>query len=146
MDLRATPEGQGVTSLQKLLLITEILATYVITRWTMPRGDIRDVVSASRARLADAPTERAQQTGASEQIAAHLGRAVDRTLRILPTDSRCLVQSLVLLRLLSARGISSTLIIGAHSRPDFAAHAWIEFAGFPVLPDQGFHDSRLLEL
>lgn len=71
---------------------------------------------------------------------------MDRTLRLLPTDSRCLAQSLVLLRMLSDRGIPATFIIGAHSRPEFEAHAWIEYAGAPVLPTLGFEESRLLEL
>ena len=65
----------------------------------------------------------------SDVTAARLGYAVARTLRTLPTDSRCLVQALVLYRLLSERGIHSTLVIGARSQPEFAAHAWVEHAG-----------------
>ncbi|MGH2843253.1 MAG: lasso peptide biosynthesis protein [Solirubrobacteraceae bacterium] len=42
--------------------------------------------------------------------------------------------------------MESTLVIGAHPQPDFAAHAWIEHDGSPVLPTAGFADSRLLEL
>lgn len=118
----------------------------MVARWRMRRSDIRDVVLASRAGCGATPE--AWEAGSREEwlIAARLGNAVGRTLRILPTDSRCLVQSLVLSRLLSARGISSTLVIGAHSRPEFAAHAWVEHEGHPVLPQQGFQDSRLLEL
>jgi hypothetical protein len=57
-----------------------------------------------------------------------------------------LVQSLVLSRLLTARAISSTLVIAAHAQPDFAAHAWLEHEGRPVLPPQGFNESKLVEI
>jgi len=140
----------------KLSLVCEIAVTYVITRWTLPRGDLRDVTSASRAALRGAPggaqpdpsavSPREVVASPSGAIALHLGRAVARTLRRVPTDSRCLVQSLVLTRLLSARGIPSTLVIGAHSNPDFTAHAWVEYGGVPILPHWGYRDSRLLEL
>jgi hypothetical protein len=138
--------GRHATPAEKSKLAAEIIVTYAVTRWQMPRGDIRDVAAASRTSLAETPHRLPLGTRETWELATHLGRAVDRTLRVLPTDSRCLVQSLVLSRLLSARGISSTLVIGAHSRPEFAAHAWVEHAGLPVLPHQGFHDSRLLEL
>jgi hypothetical protein len=71
---------------------------------------------------------------------------VTKTLRVLPTDSRCLVQSLVLSRLLATRGIPSTLVIGARSDSTFMAHAWVEHGGYPLLPQEGFEEYRLLEL
>ncbi|MDQ3569707.1 MAG: lasso peptide biosynthesis B2 protein [Actinomycetota bacterium] len=75
-----------------------------------------------------------------------LGRAVSRTLRLLPTDSRCLVRSLVLTALLARRGLSSLLVIGVRSDPEFAAHAWVEHAGRPLLPPGEETFQRLLEL
>jgi hypothetical protein len=131
----------------KPLLIAEILSTYAVTRWRMPRGEIRDVVSATRggglASAPDAPEQISRETWA---IAARLARAVTKTLRVLPTDSRCLVQSLVLSRLLATRGIHSTLVIGARSDSTFMAHAWVEHGGYPLLPQEGFEEYRLLEL
>jgi hypothetical protein len=56
------------------------------------------------------------------------------------------MQSLVLSSLLAARGLPSTLVIGAHSKPEFVAHAWIEHDGRPVLPPLDFCDSRLVEI
>jgi hypothetical protein len=141
----AFPEGPPPLGL-KLALVAEILLAYTVTRWRMPRGDIRNIVSASRSRLARAPEGPEQATRETWLLAARLASAVAKTLRILPTDSRCLVQSLVLSRLLSARGIPSTLVIGAHSKPAFLAHAWVEHGGYPLLPREGFDDSRLLEL
>lgn len=128
------------------MLVGEILGAYAITRWHMPRGEIRQVMATTRSELARRPSTPPPPGQDSWEVAAHLGRAVYRTLRVLPTDSRCLVQSLVLSRMLAARGISSALIIGAHSQPDFEAHAWVEHEGRPVLPPRGFQDSRLVEL
>ena len=129
----------------KITLATEILASYVTVRWMMRRGEIRDVVLATRARLPHAPAA-PQPAPDTAVTAARLGYAVARTLRPLPADSRCLVQALVVSRLLSERGIPSTLVIGAHAQPEFAAHSWVEYEGRPVLSPAGFDDSRLVEL
>lgn len=130
----------------KLALVAEILAAYVRARRLMPRHDIRDVVAATRA-ASPAPAGGAQpDSPETALVAARLGYAVMKTLRALPTDSRCLVQALVLTRLLAARGISGRLVIGARSRPQFAAHAWVEHAGEPVLPAAEYAQSRLIEL
>ena len=60
--------------------------------------------------------------------------AVARTLRLLPTDSRCLMRSLVLSALLARRGIDSSLVIGVRTAEAFGAHAWVEHEGRPLLP------------
>src|SRR5581483_11465170 len=64
------------------------------------------------------------------------GQAVMRTLAILPTDSRCLMRSLVLLVLLNRRGIPAELVIGVKSggEDEFGAHAWVELEGRSLLP------------
>lgn len=130
----------------KAVLAAEILIAYARVRWRLARADLRDIVATIRARPPVQPA--AVEPGSTEavRIGARLGSAVYRTLRLLPTDSRCLVQSLVLSDLLAARAISSALVIGAHSRPEFAAHAWVEHCGRPLLPTEGFSESRLLEL
>ena len=130
----------------KPALIAEILSTYAVTRWRMPRGEIRDVVHATRGGLPSAPGAPEHVTRETWDVAARLARAVTKTLRILPTDSRCLVQSLVLSRLLATRGIPSTLVIGARTEHTFMAHAWVEHGGYPLLPREGFEEYRLLEL
>ena len=137
--------GDRLTPRAKLLLAVEILDSYVQARWQLRRADVRDVVSALRS---DGANCRAgvPASNDSQAVAERLGSAVRRTLRVVPTDSRCLIQSLVLSRLLSARGISSTLVIGACPKPDFAAHAWVEHHGHAVLPPGAFYDSRLVEL
>jgi hypothetical protein len=135
-----------VANAMKVVLAAEILIVYLRMRWLMRRGDVRSIVSAIRVRSASRPTRVDPGSPEARLVAVRLGSAVGRTLRILPTDSRCLVQSLVLSWLLSARAISSTLVIGARPKPQFAAHAWVEHEGQPVLPPRGFDELRLVEM
>jgi hypothetical protein len=142
---RVIPAG-ALPLASKIALAGEIVSSYLVIRLRMGREDLRELVRDSRRSPAESRAE--LEPGSAEEwlVAARLGNAVIRTLAILPTDARCLVQALVLSRLLSVRGISSTLVIGAHSKPNFAAHAWIEHEGRPVLPQEEFDESRLLEI
>lgn len=117
----------------KALLAGEILTTYLYARWLLRRSGLPATVAALRARKrlgAGGPVSgrAAQLTG------VRLGRAVARTLRLLPTDSRCLMRSLVLSALLARRGIDSSLVIGVRTAEAFGAHAWVEHEGRPLLP------------
>jgi hypothetical protein len=71
---------------------------------------------------------------------------VHRTLGPLPLRSRCLVSSLVLIRLLAARGMHAKLVIGTSLQSTFIAHAWVEYEGSALLPPGDFRDGRLVEL
>jgi hypothetical protein len=75
-----------------------------------------------------------------------LAGAVQRVLSVLPTDSRCLIRSLVLLALLERRSVASTLVIGVRAEPEFAAHAWVESDGRELLPSGGGEYRRLTEI
>jgi Transglutaminase-like superfamily len=124
---------------EKLRLVTEILGTYVAVRWQMRRSDIREMVEHLRA----------VPTGAVHHdylLVRRLGRAVARTLSFLPTDNRCLARSLVLDTMLARRRLQSVLIVAARTEPDFAAHAWVEHDGLPVLPPGSPSYQRLIEL
>jgi hypothetical protein len=117
----------------KVALILEIFAAYARVRVLMWRHDLPSVVAALR-------NGRQLSTDRRLQAIGHrLGHAVERTLRFVPFDSRCLVRSLVLLSLLSRRDISSTLVIGGEVAPSFSAHAWVESGGRALLsplPDE----------
>jgi hypothetical protein len=63
-----------------------------------------------------------------------------------PGDTRCLVRSLVLTRLLARRGIQAKLVIGASAGGEFLAHAWVEHDGYPVLNPGDGSFGRLVEL
>lgn len=145
MPRRGAPEDR-LPPLVRALLAVEILITYVRMRRRMPRHDLRTLVSMSRSGPRRVTADGAATAADPWRVALRLGNAVDRTLSALPTDSRCLVQSLVLTRLLSSRGVPSMLVIGAHSTPQFEAHAWVEYQGRPVLPPGDFLQSRLHEL
>jgi hypothetical protein len=127
----------------KARLATEILAAYVATRWYLRQATLPGVVT----RLRQVTSSGLDLPLRGDQ-APRLGRAVSRTLGRLPADSRCLVRSLVLVRLLARRGVSSELVIAAcpEASEGFAAHAWVEVGGRPVLPPAGPPYGRLLTL
>ena len=126
---------------QKASLATEIVSAYVRARVLLKRSELRETVRALRG---DGGTP-GDPDGDQLLVGLRLGRIVGKTLGILPFDSRCLVRSLVLTSMLARRGIRSTLIIGVRSEPNFEAHAWVECAGTPLLPDGGVPYGRLVE-
>ncbi len=129
-----------LTLVQKWQLAREIVVTYVHARLWLRRQSLEDVLGRLRENAALEPA-----TGMHLLQAARLGRIVRRTLGMLPFDSRCLVQSLVLVSLLARRGIRTTLVIGVKPAPSFQAHAWVELEGYPILPVGGDY-GRLHEL
>ncbi len=129
----------------KLRLAGEVLRTYSGVRWWLWRHEFPDVVAKLRQPGALEAPEPVGDASSAHVIGLRLGRAVSRTVRLLPTDSRCLVRSLVLTRMLARRGLSSSLIIGVRSEPEFAAHAWVEQAGEPLLHPGGADFQRLVE-
>jgi hypothetical protein len=134
-------ERQRLTAPQRAMLATEIVLTYCRARWWLFRLSFPACVAAAREVPRSSPTKSADDAAA----ATRFGRAVARTLRPLPVDSRCLVVALVVTRMLARRGIASTFVLGVRARPTFAAHAWVEQGGIPVLP-AGTEFERLTEL
>lgn len=137
--------GPQVPLVAKPWLIGEIVFAYARIRRLMEREALDGAVaeiSRQRAPFSAVGADAAE----TRAVARRLGTAIDRTLRVLPTDARCLSQSLVLLWLLAKRDIPATLVIGTQSDPQFLAHAWVEHEGRPVLPPLDFYDSRLVEL
>lgn len=124
---------------RKVALGVEILFAYARVRWLLRRHDFRHALGRIRA------TSQARG-GAAEPTDARLARAVQRTLGLLPTDSRCLMQSLVLTSLLARRGRGSRLVIGVSPADTFSAHAWVERAGRPLLPVHDGKFGRLADL
>jgi hypothetical protein len=141
---RAAPPRR-LSSLERARLAGEILASYVHARRALRGRPIQAAVASLRARAASRG-EGDVETGRSLAEVRRLGRAVARTLSPLPGDTRCLVRSLVLTRLLAARGIEATLVIAARTEPEFLAHAWVEYRDEPVLPPGDGSFARLVEL
>jgi hypothetical protein len=125
--------GLPISWRDKAGLAAEILLTYRRARRLLREEELVTAVE----RLTAGRPDRAADSR-DRVTALRLGRAVIRTLRLPVTDSRCLIHSLVLVALLARRGIESSLVIGARSGADFAAHAWVEHQGTPLLPDSSY--------
>jgi hypothetical protein len=138
---QAAGAAERLTTVERVRLVAEVLATYAIVRWRLRRTELPAVLAALRA-----PGRR----GARRLPLAHderrLTGATVRVLRALPSDARCLTRSLVVLAMLARRGSAATLVIATRPEPSFTAHAWVEHAGRPLLPTEGFGDVRLVEL
>ena len=141
-----TPHGNDpLTMRQRLFLVAEILVTYCAVRWAIRGNDLPGAVARMRRDLDESACT--TPVGIDRHgPASRLGYVVISVLRLLPTDSRCLMRSLVLTRLLARRGFSSSLIIGVSAAPEFAAHAWVEQGGRPLLPSYGQMFARMVEL
>jgi hypothetical protein len=126
---------------ERVRLALEIIGAYTAARQELKRAPIADVVAALRAEW---PQLTAEPSALWE--ARRLGRAVTRTLSLVPGDTRCLARSLVLTRMLARRGIDAKLVIGARPEPEFLAHAWVEHDGEPVLTPGDGSFGRLVEL
>jgi len=133
---------QRLSPTARVRLAIEILAAYAQSRRALSRAPIADVVAGLRSRSPSAATPAAQSLAEAHR----LGRAVTRLLSHVPGDTRCLVRSLVLTRLLASRGIQAKLVIGARTTPEFIAHAWVEHDGEPVLDPGDEPFGRLVEL
>src|SRR5262249_11888496 len=139
MSAERTGAGAGavLSRMQKASLATEILFIYARVRWLLRRGALPHTVARLRA---------GSRPHANDLRPERCAAAVERTLRALPTDSRCLVRSLVLVALLSRRGLRAKLVIGVLRGPEFGAHAWVEHDGVPLLQPGMAARGRLVEL
>ena len=131
---------------EKLKLGWEIVAAYALARWRLRRHDLPTALAEMRERYA-ACRPAFDDPLAEKYAAVRLGRAIGRTLSILPFDSRCLVRSLVLAEMLARRGIESRVVIGVKPGPSFRAHAWVESVdGRALLEPLAYEHDRLVEI
>jgi hypothetical protein len=144
---------QPLGPLARARLVGEIVSAYLRARRYLRDAPIESVIASLRTARADQGMGPAPGAGAAAlpspatlEQARRLGRAVATTLSLLPGDTRCLVRSLVLTRLLARRQIPARLVIGTRSEPEFLAHAWVEYAGAPVLSPGDGSFARLVEL
>jgi hypothetical protein len=137
----APGSSQAATLRDRTALAAEVLVTYGQVRWSVRRRDLPTVVAALRA-----PRRRHVPRGPLDADERRLAAAAVRVLERLPGDSRCLTRSLVVLAMLARRGITVRLVLAARPTPTFAAHAWVERSGRPLLPTREFDDARLAEL
>jgi hypothetical protein len=125
----------------KMRLAVEVAQMYRRAKRLMRRQDLPTTLAELRVQ---------DGTGMGDPIAfaeaLRLGRAVVRTLAVLPADGRCLMRSVVLTGLLARRGTPGTLVIGVRPGETFGAHAWVELNGWPLLSPGDGEFSRLVEL
>jgi len=133
--------AEAPTWRDRAALIAEVLVTYPMVRWSVRRHDLPSAVAALRA-----PRRHRVPRGPLDADERRLAAAAVRVLRRLPGDSRCLTRSLVVLAMLARRGVDVRLVLAARPAPTFAAHAWVERGGRPLLPTRDFDDARLAEL
>jgi transglutaminase superfamily protein len=126
----------------RVVLAVEIVATYINVRRLLRRHTLPETVGALRG---DAPRE-TDADDATLDLGRHLAWATVRTISILPLDSRCLMRSLVLMQVLARRGMPATFVLSAAPGPQFEAHAWIEYAGNPLLVPAGADHRDLVRL
>ena len=140
----SVPERAPLSIGQKLLLATEIVSEYARARWWLRRRDLPGALDALRAH---APGETIAPDAEERRRALRLARIVTRTLAAVPgLDASCLMRSLVLTGMLARRGIATSLTLSVSRPEDFAAHAWIEWAGEPLLPPGEDRHERLATL
>ncbi len=145
--IRRLPPTRTLNGAERVRLVVEIAASYARARRELRRAPIAEVIAKLRAESPPVTADGdALASAHALEEARRLGRAVSRTLALMPGDTRCLARSLVLTRLLARRGIDAKLVIGARAAPDFLAHAWVEHRGQPVLSAGDGEFGKLVEL
>lgn len=128
---------------ERVRLAGEVLLVYVAARRALGSRPLPAAVERLRERRMGSPLAAPEH---HTRIGRRLARAAERTLAPLPSDTRCLTQSLVLTALLARRGIQGTLVIGVRTGPSFGAHAWVERDGAALLPPIEHEYERLTEV
>jgi hypothetical protein len=128
--------------LARVRLAAEIAYTYVTVRRLLRRKTLPETVVALRLGSRNS----APAAPAALALGRHLAWATVKTLGVLPADSRCLMRSLVLTRVMARRGLGCTFLLSARSQPEFQAHAWVEYGGEPLLLPGDEEHRQLLRL
>jgi Transglutaminase-like superfamily len=113
----------------KAQLTARIGGTFLLVHWRLRRAPLPRVVqSFAGPNHGNLPRVEARR----------LSRIVHGTLHVGPLRPRCLVNALVLFRLLRAQGDPAELVIGLpHDPRDHEAHAWVELESVDVGPPPG---------
>jgi hypothetical protein len=138
-----TAIGRRLGPVQRVRLVVEILRAYRLARRVRAHERLPEAVARLRS-----PGSVAAAPVFPDPVSqgARLGRAVILTLSFHPQASRCLMHSLVMVRLLAVRGARAQLVIAVHPGETVVdAHAWVELDDQPLLPP-GTHHQRLLVL
>lgn len=127
------PERRGPAALaSRALLAVRVWRAYARVQLEMRRRPLQEIVPRLRR-----PTRRHPA-----HPPVRIGRAIRGCLRVGSRRPRCLIVSLVMLRVLHEQGVEGDLVIGLPERPEGPeAHAWIEIEGRDVGPPPGRGDN-----
>ncbi len=132
-DVALLIEARPLSPIRRVRLLGELLAVYARVRWLVRRRGVPATVEVLRNGVQDQ-----HDADVARSIGLRLAHIVERSLRPLPTDTRCLMRSLVLTGLLARRGVRSEIGIGAEPGETFQAHAWVEHGGRALAPTLGY--------
>lgn len=123
------PRPRRLPAARKVGMALGVLGSFVVVQVELRRRPLPEAV------------DRLGRPGAGDPYAiqpARLGRIVYRLLNMGPLRTRCLVNALVLYRLLRRRDYPAQFVIGLPDRPRSKdAHAWVEVGGVDVGPPPG---------
>jgi hypothetical protein len=112
----------------KARLAGRIGGTFLLVQWRLRRVPLPRLVESLSGR----------ENGLPRVEPRRLSRIVHSTLRVRNVRPRCLVNALVLYRLLRAQGDPAELVIGLPREPrDKEAHAWVELERRDIGPPPG---------
>ena len=124
------PESLRLSAREKLRLAMRVWIRFVLVSVHVRRQPLPSLVASLA--TADGRLSPRRFTPAT------LARAVDRSLRVGRHRPRCLLNALVLFRLLREQGDHVELVIGLPEQAtDERAHAWVELDGRDVGPPPG---------
>jgi hypothetical protein len=128
----------------ELAVAIEVAAEYGRVRWLLRRRGLAATLEIlRRPRWVRAGAPGRDQRG----HALFLARLATRGLAVLPAvEPSCLTRSLVVTGVLARRGIPTSLTISVSSPEEFAAHAWVEWEGEPLLDTGDHRNERLTTL
>ncbi|MBE2317983.1 lasso peptide biosynthesis B2 protein [Solirubrobacter sp. CPCC 204708] len=136
------PRAGGLSTLAKLVLAGEIVGVYARARWLLRSHDAPSTLQRLRS-----PSRGRRATGQPPAgLGRHLAWATVKVLAVLPVDDRCLLQSLVLARLMAVRGLAHEVVFSVASGAGFEAHCWVETGGAALLEPGGDAHIEILRL
>jgi hypothetical protein len=113
----------------KVRIVVRVAKAFVVVHLRLRRMDLPEVV---------ASFEKARRNAPYRLDPRRLGRITYRLLAIGDRRARCLINSLVAMKLLREQGDEAELVIGLPESPtDIFAHSWIEMSGVDVGPPPG---------
>jgi hypothetical protein len=125
------PHGNGPSVGAKLVWAIRMYWTWVVVLAQIRRTPLPDLIREMRVPRRSSPTWTPRRTAAN----------VTRLLRVGNHRARCLISSIVGLRMLSMAGYEAEVVIGLpNDATDHSAHAWLEVDGRDISPPPGRGD------